>query len=154
MREVKHLRASAFALAIDLILVIFSRTCSNAEFRFFKQGLTGSEDHRFFGADRGARGFLTLGQALFAEFAFHDFGIEAFPAELRHIEGAGNLTIAAANTEFAVPANYACFRVFFQTSKHAGGGASGIDTVHALLLHKGERGPVRRLVKLNDGFGD
>src|SRR5579872_1451452 len=111
MREVKHLRASAFALAVDSIFVIFSRARSNAEFRFFQQGFTGSEDHRFLGADRGARWLLTLGQALFAEFAFHDFGVKAFPSELRHVEGAGNLTITAANTELAVPGNYACLHV-------------------------------------------
>src|ERR1035438_7392816 len=151
--DLKHLCAASFVLAIDSVLEILSRIRRDAEFCLFHQFLARPKDHCFLGADRGAGRLLSLGQAFLAEFALYDLGIETFPAELRHVERAGNLAIAAPDAEFAVPADYACLCVFLQASKHAGGRASRIDAVHALLLPEGGIFPYRRLVKLNDGLG-
>ena len=100
MREDQALRAAAFDFSVDAIFEVEAGLLVNAAMRFRKQIGAFSVDDGVRGANSGA-GRLRGGGAndMAAEFALDDFGIDHVPFEFRNVEGAGDLAVAAADTE-------------------------------------------------------
>src|SRR5579862_3255606 len=113
MREIEHLRASALFLAKHSVFVIFSGAHLDAVLGLQQQLFALAEDDRFLGTNRRARRLLPLSQTVFAEFALHDFRIEALPAELRNVVRAGDFAVTASHAVLAIPRDYASLRVLF-----------------------------------------
>src|SRR5581483_8141963 len=153
LRQIQHLRAPAFALAIHPILVILPRAFLDAALGFRQHFLAASEDDRVRRANRCAGGLQALRQALLAEFTLHDVGIEALPLEFGNVIGAGNLAISAADAHLGIPCDHARLYIFAQALEHATRDARRIDAVHALLLHIGVRFSIRWLIQLDDVLG-
>src|SRR5581483_4947072 len=87
-------------------------------------------------ADRRAAGLLALGEAMAAELALDDLRRGRAPLELRHVEGAGHLAVAAADAGVLVVGDDAEL-VLVQRAEHAGRHARGVRAVHALRLQEG-----------------
>ena len=68
--------------------------------------------------------------------------------------GTRDRAIAAANAFLGRPADNASFRILVQGLEWAAGGASGIETMHALTLHKRKCRAIFWFIELDDIAGD
>src|SRR5208283_3302263 len=148
--EVKNLRSSRLILSVHPVLVVLVRSFRNALLGLGQEVRALAKDHRSSGAHRRACGLLILLQALIeAELAFDDLRIPLVPFELRNIERAGHLTVAAPDTARTIPCHSAPLALR-QRSKWAAGYAGGIEAVHALPFDEGEVCSTRFLVELDN----
>src|SRR5271165_858759 len=151
--QIEHLSSSRLMLSVHSVLEVLVRCIRDAFLALGQEVVTLAENHRTRGAHRGACRLLILLQALVeTELALDDLRIPLVPLKLWHIEGAGNLTVAAPDTERTIPRDRTPL-VLLQRAKRTAGCARGIKAVHALLLDKGEVRSIRLPVELDDVLG-
>src|ERR1700722_2722254 len=93
-------------------------------------------------------------QSVAAQFAFCNARIVSLPLETGDVIGAGDGAVTATNAFVGCPADDARLRVFVQGLEGTTCGASRIQTLHALPLHKRVRRSVFRFIEFNDVAGE
>src|SRR5208283_905665 len=148
--EIEHLSASRLIFSIHPVFEILVWSVRNALLGLVQEVHPLAKDYCPRGTHFGTGRLLVLLQALVeAELALDDLGIPFVPLELRHVEGAGHLTVAAPDTERTVPRD-STPRVLLQGAEWAAGYAGGIQAVHALPFDKAELCSTRLFVELDD----
>ena len=140
-------------LSVHTVFKVLARCARDALLGFLQKVRPFAEDHGVCRTHLGAGRLLIFLQALIeAELALHDLRVPLVPLELWHIERTADLTIAASDTQRAIPGNGApC--VLLQCAKGATRNARGIQAVHTLPLHEGEAVSVLFAIQLNNVLG-
>src|SRR5436190_9116667 len=134
VREVEDLRAAQLTLAVDLRHVLAGIFCESLA-RVGEEVGVPAEDHGAARTDFAACRFLSFREPMPAQLALHDLRRLLRPLELRNVERADGLAVAAADA-FGGVVRHDAERAFVHRAEHARPNARGIDAGHALLLHE------------------
>jgi len=123
-------------------------------FGFRQQNRTRTKNYSSGGAHGGASRLEAFFEPIAAQLALCNARVVSLPLETRDVIRAGDSAVAAADTLVGRPTDDAGFRILMQSLEGTTRSACGIQTLHALALHKRIGRSVFWLVELDDVAGE